>query len=52
MKLRNKIANTSHLATNTVFNIKIGEVENKTPDVSGLVKKTDHNAKMLGIERG
>ena len=30
---------------------KIGQVENKIPDVNGLVKKTDYNAKISDIER-
>ena len=30
----------SGLVTTTVFNIKIGEVENKIPDTSGLVTTT------------
>ena len=31
----------SILVTTTVFNTKIGDVENKIPGVSCLVKKTD-----------
>ena len=31
--------------TTSVFNAKIGKVENKVPDTKGLVKKTDYNAK-------
>ena len=31
--------------TNTVLNTKIVQVESKIPNVSGLVKKTDHDAK-------
>ena len=37
-KLRKKIPDVSDLVATTVFNVKIGEVENKIPDVSGLVK--------------
>ena len=37
--------------TATVLNTKIGEVENKIPDVSGLVRKTDYDAKIKDIER-
>ena len=36
--------------TTAVLNTKIGEVENKIPDVSGLVRKTDYNAKIKDIE--
>ena len=36
--------------TTAVLNAKIGEVENKIPDVSGLVRKTDYNAKIKHIE--
>ena len=36
--------------TATVLNTKIGEVENKIPDVSGLVRKTDYDAKIKDIE--
>ena len=31
--------------TTAVLNTKIGKVENKLPDTSGLVNKTDYNAK-------
>ena len=34
----------------TVLNSKIGEIENKKPDVSGLVKKTDYKAIISDIE--
>ena len=40
---------TSGLMTTTVLNTKIGEVENKIPDVSGLIKITDHITKTLDI---
>ena len=33
------------LVTATIFNIEIGEVENKIPDVSGLVTTAVPNAK-------
>ena len=36
--------------TNTVVDTKIGEVENKIPDVSGLVRKADCDAKISDIE--
>ena len=36
--------------TTAVRNAKIGEVENKIPDVSGLVRKTGYNAKIKDIE--
>ena len=36
--------------TTAVRNTKIGEVENKIPDVSGLVKKTYYNAKISDTE--
>ena len=36
----NKIPGTSVLVTTAVLNTKIGEVENKTPDVSNIGKKT------------
>ena len=38
------------LVTSTVLSNKIGEVEDKIPDVSGLVKKTDYDAKMKDIK--
>ena len=38
------------MVTATVLNTKIGEVENKIPDVSGLVRKTDYDAKIKDIE--
>ena len=34
----------------TVLNAKIAEVENKIPDFSDLVKKTDSNGKISEIE--
>ena len=37
--------------TTAVYNIKIEEVENKIPDVSYLVKKTDYDAKILDTEK-
>ena len=39
----------SALVTPTV-NTQIEEVENKTPDVRGLIKKTDYNVKISNIE--
>ena len=41
---------TSGVVTTTVFNTKIGEVENKIPHASSLVKKTDYNTKISDIE--
>ena len=34
----------------TVLNSKIKKVNNKIPDLSGLVKKTDYDAKIWDIE--
>ena len=39
-KFENKIPYTSCSVTTNVFNTTIGEVKNKVPDVSGLVKET------------
>ena len=36
--------------TITVLDTQISEVENKIPSVSGLVKKTDYDAKIKDIE--
>ena len=33
-----------------VLNAKIGEVENKIPDASGLINKTDYNTEISDIE--
>ena len=33
----------------TVLNIKIGEIENKISDVSGLVKEMDYNPKISDV---
>ena len=38
------------LVTFTVFHPKIGEVENKIPDISGLIKEVNYNAKITDIE--
>ena len=35
--------------TTAVFNTTIGEFENKIPDASGFVEKTDYNAKILEL---
>ena len=43
--------NNDGLVTSTIFNTKIGEVENKIPGFSGLFKKTDYNAKISDIEK-
>ena len=40
----------SGLVTTTVLNIEISEVENKIPNVSDLVKKSDYDAKITDIE--
>ena len=45
-ELENKIPDISNLATKTALTT----VENKTPSVSYLVKKTDYNAKITDIE--
>ena len=39
------------MATTAVLNGKIGEVENKIPNASGLVKKTVYEAKISEIDR-
>ena len=44
-----KLPGVRALIATSVLNTKIGEVENKIPDVSGLVKKTDY--KILDIEK-
>ena len=36
--------------TTTILSTKNGEVENEISDVTGLVKKTDYNAKISDIE--
>ena len=36
--------------TFTVHRPKIGEVENKIPDISGLIKEVNYNAKITDIE--
>ena len=41
----------SGLVNAAIFNTEIEKVENKIPDVSGLVKKTDCDAKTLDIEK-
>ena len=41
---------SSGLVATAVLNTKIGKAENKIPDVSGLVKKTDFNTKVSDIE--
>ena len=38
------------LVITTVLNTKIGKIEDKTSDMSGLVKKPDYNAKISDIE--
>ena len=45
------MSDISSLVIATVPNTKTVEVENKIPDVSGLVKKTDFNPKISDIER-
>ena len=37
--------------TTTVLDTNIGEVEIKIPDVSGLVKKTNYDARISDIEK-
>ena len=41
-EVENIIPYASGSVNTTVLNIKTGDVENKKPDVSALVKKTDH----------
>ena len=41
-----KISEVRRLVTTTIRNTKIKEVDNKVPDLSGLVKKTDYYAKI------
>ena len=50
LKLIKKILDVRGLVTATVLNTKVWEVENKIPNVSGLYKKTDHNATMSDTE--
>ena len=45
MRLK-KIPNITHLATTTALTV----VENKIPNVSNLVKKTDYNTKISEVE--
>ena len=40
----------SGLVNTTIANAKIGEVENKIWDVSGLLRKTDYNANKSDID--
>ena len=42
----NKIPVFNGLATTAVFTRKTGKVENKIPDDSSVIKKTDYNAKI------
>ena len=37
--------------TTTILNTRIGEIENKIPDVNVLVKKVNYNAKISGMEK-
>ena len=45
----NKIPKLSGLVTTTVLHTKMGKFEGEIPDISGLVKKKDYNAKLLVI---
>ena len=47
VEMEGKIPNITGLATN----FALTAVENKIPDVSSLVKKTDYDAKILDIEK-
>ena len=38
------------LLKKTNYNTKITELENKIPDISGLVKKTNYNTKITELE--
>ena len=49
-KSENKIPYTSELVNINFLNTEIGEVGKKLPDISGLLKKTDYNAKISDIE--
>ena len=46
----NKIPKLSGSVTTAVLHTKMGKFEGEIPDISGLVKKTDYNAKLLVIE--
>ena len=50
MKLRTRYQNLVAQWQLPVFNTKFLEFENKIPDTSGLVKKTDYDAKISDIE--
>ena len=39
------------LSKRLITKTKISEIEDKIPDTSGLVKKTDYNTKITEIER-
>ena len=47
----NQIPVITGLLTTGVLNTKIGEVDNKIPDVSKLIKKADYDAKIKDTER-
>ena len=50
VELRKKIPDASNLVNTSIFNLKVGKVENKIRDVSDLIKKTDYNSKISDIE--
>ena len=50
MKLRTRYQNLVAQWQLPVFNTKFLEFENKIPDTSGLVKKTDYDAKISDIQ--
>ena len=50
-QLKNEITCTSDLVTTTVLNTKIGEVGRKIPNVSGIFRWTDYNAKISNIKK-
>ena len=45
----NKIPKLSGSVTTAVLHTKMGKFEGEIPDIWGLVKKTDYNAKLLVI---
>lgn len=49
VKVEKKLPLISSLVTTTVRYAEIGEVENKTPDLGNVTKKTGYNAKISDI---
>ena len=48
-QVKSKISNTNNLATSTTTTV-LTAVENRIPNISNLVKKTDYNKKISEIE--